>query len=316
MATKPLSIVPQHKQVHAPATNGNFGFKPFTTAEDFLISQGKLFTEDLQNKILAGLGLSQLEYETKRHCYIYSPPGAGKTFTVKTLAEHNNIKLHEIMGVASISAVTAKLATAVYLAKGKPITVWIDDCDSLFTDADSLNIMKGALDAERNVWSYNKNLSNTIINYINSEDRNLQLIGNALQSFVVPGNVGIEIPTDNVRFIITSNLQLSPSSALRKPDKPFWKPPAKLMHEAAIRSRVQYEAFNLDNDQSWGWLASVVMTNPILDLTEAQKHILLDWMHTNWARLPDPSMRAVKEYAAKMLNFPETYTTLWANTLI
>jgi hypothetical protein len=306
-----VKLIPQHTQVHTPATSGNFGFKPFSDNELHLISKGRLLTDDLQHKVLAALGLLKLDYEPKRHCYIYSPPGAGKTFTVKTLAKHHNIKLNEIQGVASLSAVTAKLATAVYLAKGKPITVWIDDCDSLFTDADSLNVIKGALDSERNVWSYQKNLTNQILNYINSESANLQLIGTALESFQIPGQVGVEIPTDNVRFVITSNLQLTPAQALVKPDKPFWKPPAKLMHEAAIRSRVIYVPFKLSSDESWGWLASVVMSNPIMDMTEAQKHILLDWMHVNWAKLPDPSMRSVMEYAAQMQNYPENYINLW-----
>jgi SpoVK/Ycf46/Vps4 family AAA+-type ATPase len=310
-----ISMLPSHTQIHAPATAGNFGFKPFSEEEKYLIGKGNMLTSDLQQKVLAGLGLLKLEYETKRHSYIYSPPGAGKTFTVKTLAQHHGIKLNEIQGVASLSSITAQLAVAAYLAKGKPITVWIDDCDSLFTDADSLNVMKGALDSERNIWSYQKNLTNQITNYINSDNPNLQLIGSALQSYQQPGIVGVEIPTDNIRFIITSNMQLTPSSMLTKPEKPFWKPPAKQMHEAAIRSRVIYVPFVLSADESWGWLASVVMSNPILDMTEQQKHILLDWMHTNWKKLPDPSMRCVLELAAQMLNFPTTYIDLWNLTL-
>ena len=50
-------------------------------------------------------------------------------------------------------------------------------------------------------------------------------------------------------------------------------------------------------------------------LTVAQKHILVDWMFSNWERLPGTSLREVQEYAADMLNHPKDYSDRWAMRL-
>jgi hypothetical protein len=291
--------------------------KPFSNEELYLISKGADLNAELQNKIKQALGIVKLNYQPKRHTWITSPPGAGKTFSVSTLARDNKIELLKLHGVASVSNLTAMLAAAVYVAEDKKFTVWIDDCDSLFSDDKSLNLMKGALDEDRNIWSYQMNLTSDINRYLKNEDPGQQIIGEAMQAYRRDGTVGVEIPTNNISFIITSNMQLTPQAALYKKDKPFWTPPKKKQHEAAIRSRVQYLPFNnLTHDESWGWLASIVMTAQVLDLDNDQKHVLLDWMRTNWSKLPDPSMRAVQELAAHMLNYPTDYINLWNMTLL
>jgi hypothetical protein len=281
--------------------------KPFTHKQQYLIDRGDKLTDQLKSKVSQALGLSDLKIETKRHCYIFSTPGAGKTFTVQSIAAQNNIKLVKVHGSVSMNAMTVQLATAVYLSKNKDIIVWIDDCDTLFMDEEGLNVMKGALDEERNVFVWNKNMGSQINRYLESDNPNDQIKGAALQAFQSVGTVGVEIPTDRVRFIITSNKELTAPSMLNKAKKVT----KKMMHEAALRDRVIYEEFNLNDEDSWGWIASVVMNNDVLGLDEAQKHYLLDWMNANWAKLTATSMRAVKELAAVMVNYPTEYPDHW-----
>lgn len=286
--------------------------KPFTDNQKHYIANGLKLSQQLMLKASESLGIVKLAYEPKRHCYITSPPGAGKTFTVANLAKKHNINMIKVQGVSSVSNITARIAVAVYTGGKKKNTMWFDDCDSIFMDGDSLNIMKGALDSDRNVWSYQKNMTTQIQNYENSGDPNLELIAESLKAFRVPGSVGVEIPTDNLRFIVTSNLPLMSQTEFNQLKR---KTP-RLQHEAAVRSRFHYMEFKLDDNESWGWLASVVINNPILDLDDAQKQILLDWMYVNWARIGDPSMRTVLELAGQMLNYPNDYPNYWEMALI
>jgi hypothetical protein len=159
------------------------------------------------------------------------------------------------------------------------------------------------MDNERNVATWNKNLTHQIANYLKSENPKEQLVGTALRHFQPSGSVGIEVPTHNVRFIVTSNKALTaPSANLTTQRK---------MHEAALRDRVAYKDFTLDEKRAWGWIAHLVMDNNVLDLDTEIKQTLLVWMYDNWSRLPATSMRAVQELAALYINHPEDYEAHW-----
>ena len=286
--------------------------KPFTSEQQYYIDRGDKLAEALQQTAARALGVAKQKVQVKRHAYIYSPPGAGKTFTVQATADRNKVKLVKIHGAASMNFFVTSVACAAYCADGKEVVVWIDDCDSLFMETENLNVMKGALDDERNVLAWGKNMTAQISTYEKSENPGDQLKAAALRSFQPEGSVGVEIPTNNIRFVVTSNKSLqSPNSDLKT---------AKKMHEAAIRDRVNYVEFDIDDKESWGWVASVFLNNDVFKekthkLTKEQKHILLDWMWTNWKRLPATSMRAVKDYAAIMINNPKDYPDHWSLTL-
>lgn len=281
----------------------------FSPEQQKFIKSGQILSSKLQSMVKAALGLVESEVESKRHTYIFSPPGAGKTYTVQTIADAHKVNLVKIQGTSSMNAFIIKLATAVYahqqglISKAKSITVWIDDCDSLFMDNEALNVMKGALDEERNLASWNKNFTIIINNYLKSESSNDRFIGTALSHFQKAGSVGIEVPTNDVRFIVTSNRPLTaPSEDLST---------ARKMHSAAIRDRVSYKDFTLDDRKQWGWVAAVALPATIYKLNKTAKTELLCWMWDNWDHLPATSMRAVKELAAMMVNHPEDYLDHW-----
>jgi hypothetical protein len=281
----------------------------FSASQQAAIAEGAKLAKNLAARVQQALKINSPAVEVKRHTYIMSPPGAGKTFTVQAVANEHNLDLVKIQGIASMSAVVIKLAVAVHsLDAGDFAVVWIDDCDNLFMDSDSLNVMKGVLDEERNVLAYNKNLTSQIRQYEASESPQDRVRAEALRAFQSPGSVGVEIPTSQLRFIITSNKSLTkPNAALNT---------AKKMNEAAIRDRVNYIEFsNLDAAKSWGWIASVVLNSNVLELDAHQKYLLLDFMHKNWEALPSTSMRKVKDLAAMMLNHPANFQDQWAMEL-
>lgn len=297
---------------HCMTTKRPSAVKPFTGEQNYFIAHGKKNMDRLSLITRAALGIVKKKYEVKRHTYIYSPPGAGKTFTVQAAADAAKVKLIKVPGGASMNAFITQIATAAFSMPPRgDLIVWVDDCDSLFMDEESVNVMKGAMDEERNVLSWNKNLTMQIMGYEKSDHPNDQLKAAALRHYQIEGGVGIVIPTDRIRFIVTSNKNLCPPADVftRKGSKKM------NMHEGALRDRVNYEEFELSENEAWGWVAAVLMGNKVLDLTQGQKQILLDWMWSHWDKLPAKSMRAVKDYAALMLNHPGDYPDYWNATL-
>lgn len=282
--------------------------KPFTLVQKECIARGKILNQQLAEKVKHALGKSSNLINPKRHHCIASTPGAGKTYTVQTTAAKYKVPLLKIQGVASISAVAVQLACAAYMNPGKQLRVWIDDCDSLFMDGKSLSVMKGILDEDRNMLSWNKTMTAQIQTYEKSDAEADKIKAAALRHFQPTGSVGIEVPTDNMHFIVTSNRFLTPPNSNLNT--------ARKMDEAAIRDRVIYTEYNLDKNASWGWTAYVLLNNNVLDLSNGQKHLLLDWMFSNWESLPATSMRSVKELAADMLNYPNNYPDYWESKLL
>lgn len=281
--------------------------QPFTIKQKQNIERGQILTKQLIEKVENAFKKTNVKVRTKKNHYIVGPMGIGKSVTVRETAKKHKIPLIEITGVASMNALTIALALAAYNANGKDIFVWIDDCDCIVQDRTSLSVMKGALDEDRNLFAWNKNMTAQIQLYEKSPSEHEQLIAKALRKYQVPDGVGISIPTDNINFIITSNHSLAPSN-------PMPKMPRKI-DEAAIRDRVAYTEYNHDRDTSWGWTAAVTMNNNIFGLTKAQKRILVEFLDLYWDRLASTSMRTIRELAGEMVNHPNDYPDYWETHL-
>ena len=285
--------------------------REFTQAQLQLGEGGNFNGCRLRAIVENALGVTHNPYSDKRHTYIYSPPGAGKTFTVQTIADQHGIATLNVHGVSSINALVIKIVTASYLYPDAKIVVWVDDCDMIFLTDDGLALMKGVLDSERNILAYDKNLVSQISKFQASKNEADKVKALALLKYQTPGGVGVELDSSNLTFIITSNKNLCPPAKVDT----FKGNKRRNMDEAAIRDRVIYEEFQLSPLESWGWIASVLMNNTILGLSVEQKTALLLWMYDNWVKLPATSMRAVKQYAAEMLHYPDDYLQRWNATV-
>lgn len=302
--------------------NKNHCIGTFTKQQQAFITEGALHHDDMIERMKLAFGIKKTKVKGKRHTYFYSPPGIGKTHTAQELIDTASCQVMKIQGVTTVSHMTAQLAYYAYMVlmqdksdkrtTPSTFTVWIDDCDSLFTDANNLNLMKGALDEKRNVWSYSKNLSLQIATYRNSGMANLNLIADALEYFQVEGSLGVEIPTHNIRFIITSNKSLAaPNDAKTQGGN------KRATLEAPLHDRVEYIDLgkNLDAQVLWGWVAHLALPLDLHGLTMAKKKELLVWMFDNWSRLSNNSMRAVLQHAATMVNYPKDYLRRMNSTL-
>lgn len=84
-----------------------------------------------------------------RSTIISGAPGVGKTFTMSKIFREaesaGTIKVHPING--AISPVI--LYKTLFQARDANAVVMVDDCDSIFEDSESLNVLKAALDTSR-----------------------------------------------------------------------------------------------------------------------------------------------------------------------
>lgn len=277
--------------------------KPFTAEQVVFINKGKKCAQMLEENIIRIFDLKKNLVLAKRHCCIAGGPGIGKTYVVNKIAEAYGIEVLKIESVSSMNALTIQLAVTAYAKPNETIFVWIDDCDGIFNDVDSLALLKGILDEDRNILSWNKNMTSAIQTFEKSGNPLDQIKADALRSFQTPDGVGVMVPTNNMRFIITTNRFLTPSNPTPKT--------RRKMDESAIRDRVDYKEFDLEWQDNWGWMAYITLNANLFDITEEQKYLLLDWMYINWKRLPSYSMRTIRELAADMTNYPDDYPDYW-----
>lgn len=267
------------------------------------IVNGLELTDRLEKYAESSLGLKK-EAETKKNTIIWSPPGAGKTFTVRNVARNANLDYVQYHGKATLNGFVMKLAKACYLqhlAKNNNIIpVWIDDCDVFFGDEMSLNFMKGVLDNDEPAVSWDVNVGSQITKAMKIGD---DILAEALKHYD-NGGVGIEIGMENVRFTITTNKKLASKQDINK---------KKInMHEHAVRDRCKWRAFDIDSDDAWGWMASVMLSGNVFqddgfELSPLQMFQLLQIFYTNWDNLSANSMRTVKEAGAMLYNNPESF---------
>jgi hypothetical protein len=274
----------------------------YTTKQRSAILNGLELTERLEKYAQQSLGLMPHMAETKRNTIIWSPPGAGKTFTVKQVAQAANLNYIQYHGKASLNAFVMKMAKECYKRQGQEISVWIDDCDSFFSGAEELNFMKIVLDTDEPMISWDVNVGNQITKAKTVGDT---VLADALE-FYNNGGVGIEIPLDNCRITITTNKQLASKQDIYKKKNNI--------HEHAVRDRCNWRAFNIDKDEAWGWMASIMLSDDVFQyidkpfmLTADQTWLLVRTFQEHWDNLSANSMRTVMEAGALLYNSPTSF---------
>ena len=294
------------------------------------IANGFELTKRLEKYTETALGLRPDILATKRHNVIWSPPGAGKTFTANQVIEKNNVPVLKIHGASSLHDAMVQLAVFKYRNLGKPFSVWFDDCDSFFdrgsgSSLDPLNIVKGMLDPEREiqanghggVLAYNVDVTNTINKAMNATefDPGKQIIVDALTHFRNPNGLGVEILTNDINFFWTTN-RILPNKKVAFTPKSNGQVDQIKVDQHAVRDRCNWRKFDINDDEAWGWMASVMLSNDVFaneplmqgrTLDNDQLMMLLQTFHKHWDDLEANSMRTVKEAGAMLLMDEENF---------
>jgi predicted AAA+ superfamily ATPase len=223
-----------------------------------------------------------------RAMIVSGPPGVGKSHGVEEVLDRYAMmesmgarKTHEVIkGAMSALGLYAKL----YKMADEGNVVVFDDCDSIFNDELSLNILKAALDSKKNRkihW--------------NTDSHKLRQEG-------IP-----DCFTFKASAIFITNLK-------------FDKVKGKLReHLAALESRCHYMDLTIDTDREKMLRIRQVITDGMLDqyqFDDEVKEDIIDFCDVNKNRLRELSLRTVLKVADLAKAFPDRWEAMAENTVM
>ena len=223
-----------------------------------------------------------------RAMIVSGPPGVGKSHGVEEVLDRyalmeamGGAKQHEVIkGATSAIGLYCKL----YKMADKGKVVVFDDCDSIFTDELSLNILKAALDSKKNRWIH-----------WNTDSYKLRNEG-------VPDSFKFEASA-----IFITNLK-------------FDKVKGKLReHLEALESRCHYMDLTIDSDKDKILRIQQVVQDGMLDiykLTDEVKEEIMDFIDVNKNKLRELSLRTVLKVADLAVAFPTKWEAMAENTVM
>ena len=223
-----------------------------------------------------------------RAMIVSGPPGVGKSHGVEevldryaTMESLGAGKTHEVIkGAMSPIGLYCKLFNMA--DKGKVVV--FDDCDSIFQDDLSLNILKAALDSKKNRWIH-----------WNTDSFKLRNEG-------VPDKFKFEASA-----IFITNLK-------------FDKVKGKLReHLSALESRCHYMDLTIDTDKDKVLRIKQVVQDGMLDerkLDDEVKSDIMDFVDINKNRLRELSLRTVLKVADLAEAFPNKWEAMAENTVM
>ena len=223
-----------------------------------------------------------------RAMIVSGPPGVGKSHGVEEVLDRYATmetlgagKTHEVIkGAMSPIGLYCKLFNMA--DKGKVVV--FDDCDSIFQDDLSLNILKAALDSKKNRWIH-----------WNTDSFKLRNEG-------VPDKFKFEASA-----IFITNLK-------------FDKVKGKLReHLSALESRCHYMDLTIDTDKDKVLRIKQVVQDGMLDerkLADDVKADIMDFVDINKNRLRELSLRTVLKVADLAEAFPNKWEAMAENTVM
>ena len=223
-----------------------------------------------------------------RAMIVSGPPGVGKSHGVEEVLDRYATmetlgagKTHEVIkGAMSPIGLYCKLFNMA--DKGKVVV--FDDCDSIFQDDLSLNILKAALDSKKNRWIH-----------WNTDSFKLRNEG-------VPDKFKFEASA-----IFITNLK-------------FDKVKGKLReHLSALESRCHYMDLTIDTDKDKVLRIKQVVADGMLDerkLDDDVKVDIMDFVDINKNRLRELSLRTVLKVADLAEAFPNKWEAMAENTVM
>ena len=223
-----------------------------------------------------------------RALIVSGPPGVGKSYGVEEVLQKDDLfntlaqrppKYEIVKGAMSSLGLYAKL----FQFKDRGNVVVFDDCDSVFFDDLSLNILKAALDSSKRRW----------ISW-NTDSRLLRTEG-------IPDR--FEFSAGAV-FITNIKFEHVRSKKLRD-------------HLDALESRCHYIDLQMDTTREKLLRIRQIVNDGMLqdyEFEEHQKKEIIDWVEHNADRIRELSLRMVLKIADLRKSFPDGWQSMARTT--
>jgi hypothetical protein len=248
----------------------------------------------------------------KKHFAFTSMPGLTKTTVIIKLLTESGVQYFEITGKKSMRDFLYQLCFIVESSpKGKPIIIFIDDCEFIFANNDNMNIFKVMIGKQR-LASYSNNGA------IDGVKKMPEPIKKAVMKNRLKDSEGFSFSTKDVHFIIASNVKFpTEEQASIKQLKSPGPSAEMLVSKAAIGDRMNTHHIDFQTwEEQWGYVANQIINNPYFGdgefeftLEERQQMVLFTW--NNFDKLKSKSFRCYEGLAQDMLNYPDDYMDKW-----
>jgi len=273
-----------------------------------LINKGQMHQSVLRNQISEALNNNPFN----ENYILSSLPGMGKSHETEQAIKCMTDAPLLIEGNAGMIALTVDIATHLYLSGGRRSTVVLDDCDVLFEDK-NVNTTKKMFDQSR-VLKYGKNWRRGFAGMTT------ELQWQALESFARDDRAGLEIPTDNITFLVLTNRYLHTINDVEGLDAGTKRHSvATDLH--AIRRRVEYKSIEMTELELWGYVANVVINEQICEkfkpnISGAEKDQMMEWAYNRWDRVTERNLSLAEKMTKDMVRFPKNYKDIWAQNYL
>lgn len=227
-----------------------------------------------------------------RALIVSGAPGMGKSFTTKKLldAAHEKGKIRSEQISGAVTGVN--LYKLLFRFSGQNDVLLLDDCDSIYEDEDSMNLLKAATDSVDD-----------------SKGRKISWLSEsaALKAEDIPTSFYYK---GTIIFITNKDLQ----SEIDYGSK------AMAPHYRALQSRAHYVDLKLhDIEDCFAWTEHMVARNHILvqyGLDHGQEKEALKWLEKNVNSVRELSIRTVRKIGDYMLSDPTNWESFARVTLL
>jgi hypothetical protein len=230
------------------------------------------------------------------HFYIQSSPGMAKSYTLKNKFDKHNKNVTIIGAGVTMAQFGIMLALIVKDLKPKDTHyIYFDDCESLLYKPDDLNMFKNLLRDER-CYSYMKNMNNLLNNTDDAGRR-------AIEHFTQKGG-GFKVPTDNIVFVMASNIKLPSSDEVRT---------SRDSHLSAIADRFNVRDFTMPPTTQWGYITTMILNSPYIPkgVPMSIRVEACQFFYDNWSDLKRRTIRQVEQMLETYVKNPKNYKTKW-----
>lgn len=285
----------------------------FTKEQIRALEDGKAVMMYFQNEVEIACS-GNYDRLLKKHWAFTSMPGISKTTKIVTILTNSGINHHMITGKKSMRDFLYQLCFLVEQykpTKQNPLIIFIDDCEFLFTDNENMNVFKVMIGKQKTAtWSNNSALEGV--------KKLPQPMQQAILKHRLKSSEGFEFSTNNVHFIIASNIKFPTEDEAAKKQQTTPGPTAeRLVSKAAIGDRMNTYHIDFHNwQEQWGFIASEILDNPNFgggefdfSLEEREQMVKFTW--ENFDKLKSKSFRCYEGLAQDMLRYPSEYLDKW-----
>lgn len=254
----------------------------------------------------------------KKHWLFSSMPGLTKTTLIVKILDKSGLTYYEITGKKSMRDFLYQLCYIVDKhkpTKSKPIIIFIDDCEFLFASNDNMNIFKVMIGKQK-LATYSNDAALTGLNKMPADMKKTVL------KYRLKSSEGFQFSTDNVHFIIASNVKLPSEEEARAKESKSPGPTAeKMVSKAAIADRMNNYHIDFETwQEQWGYVANQILNNPYFgdgefDFTYEERVQMVKFTWENFDKLKSKSFRAYEGLAQDMIHYPDSYLDKWNSSV-